>query len=70
MQSSRRRSLLSPTEREEMALQNPMSPTAMQERGRRLRMARIGADLDVRVFRMSADEVLDALFWAALGEAA
>ncbi|MHB1097811.1 MAG: hypothetical protein ACYC3F_16755 [Gemmatimonadaceae bacterium] len=47
-----------------------MSATAMQERGRRLRMARIGADLDVQAIPQTADEVLDALFWAALGEAA
>lgn len=70
MQSSRRRPLLSPTEREEMALQNPDSPEAMQERGRRLRMKAIGTMLDVRAVPQTADEVLDALFWQGLGEAA
>lgn len=53
-----------------MSYQNPDSRAAMAERGRRLRMARIGADLDVQAIPQTADEVLDALFWAALGEAA
>lgn len=70
MQSSRRRSFLSPMEREEMSYQDPSSPAAMQERGRRLRQAAVGALLDVALVPVTDDEALDALFWAGLGEAA
>lgn len=66
MQSSRRR-MLSPLEVEEMRLQNPDSPEAMQERGRRLRMAAIGASLDCAACPATADEVLDTLFWESVG---